>query len=44
MSLNRKVPDGYSPADLPIHAKSGREWGPDNAGSFTPFEMTLLRV
>jgi len=27
-----KVSQGYSPADLPIHAKSGREWGPENAG------------
>ena len=43
MSLKHKVPQGYSPADLPIHAKSGREWGPDNAGSFTPFEMTLCK-
>src|SRR6478736_3551591 len=32
MSLKHKVPQGYSPADLPIHAKSGREWGPENAG------------
>jgi len=28
----QKVSQGYSPADLPIHAKSGREWGPENAG------------
>jgi hypothetical protein len=27
-----KVSQGYSPADLPILAKSGREWGPENAG------------
>src|SRR5690349_24713483 len=27
-----KVSQGYSHADLPIHAKSGREWGPENAG------------
>ena len=32
MSLKHKVPQGYSPADLPIHAKSGRKWGPENAG------------
>jgi hypothetical protein len=32
MSLKRKVPQGSSPADLPILAKSGREWGPENAG------------
>jgi len=24
----RKVPQAYSRADLPIHAKFGREWGP----------------
>jgi hypothetical protein len=35
-----KVPQGYSPADLPIRAKSGREWGPESAGSLTPIEMT----
>ena len=38
-----KVSQGYSPADLPIHAKSGREWGPENTGSFTPFEMTVSK-
>src|SRR6478752_2917928 len=32
MSLKHKVPQGYSPADLPIHAKSGRKWGTQNAG------------
>jgi hypothetical protein len=36
----QKVPPGYSPADLPILAKSGREWGPENAGSLTPIGMT----
>jgi hypothetical protein len=30
--MKRKVPQAYSPADLPIHAKSGRKWGPENAG------------
>ena len=34
---------GYSPADLPILAKNGREWDPDNAGSLTPVEMTLRK-
>jgi hypothetical protein len=37
-----KVPQGYSPADLPIRAKSGREWGPESAGSLTPIGMTSL--
>jgi hypothetical protein len=36
-----KVSQGYSPADLPILAKKRREWGPENAGSLTPFEMTF---
>jgi hypothetical protein len=27
-----KVSQGYSPADLPILAKSGREWGSESAG------------
>jgi len=40
MSLKHKVPQGYSPADLPIHAESGREWDPKTRGSLTPFGMT----
>ena len=32
LAVKHKVSQGYSPADLPIHAKSGREWGPENAG------------
>ena len=35
--------DPGSPAGLPIHAKNGREWGPENAGSLTPFEMTAFK-
>jgi len=27
--FKHKVPPLYSRADLPIHAKTGREWGPD---------------
>jgi len=38
-----KVPQVYSRAELPIHAKSGREWGPECARSFTTFGMTALR-
>ena len=37
----QKVPQGCSPPDLPILAKSEREWGPENAGSLTPFGMTF---
>jgi len=32
LQVNTRVSQGYSPADLPILAKSGREWGPENAG------------
>jgi len=33
-NIKRKIPRSYSPADLPFHAKGGREWGRDNsAGS-----------
>jgi len=39
--VNREVPQGYSPAELPIRAKTGREWGPESAGSLTPFGMTI---
>ena len=31
--VKRKVLPSYSRADLPIHAKTGREWAPTNARS-----------
>jgi hypothetical protein len=32
---NNQVPPAYSRADLPIHAKTGRNWAPDCALSLT---------
>ena len=41
--LKQKVLRSYSQA-LPIHAKTGREWEPENACSFTDLRMTNLVV
>ena len=41
--LKHKVPPLYSRADLPIHVKTGREWGPDCARSLTSVGMTRLK-
>jgi hypothetical protein len=40
--LKHKVLQSYSQA-LPIHARTGREWGPENACSLTDFRMTSFR-
>jgi len=39
IEYNHKVPRAGSRA-LPIHAKSGREWGPENARVAPAFGMT----
>jgi len=41
--LKHKILRSYSQA-LPIHAKTGREWEPENACSFTDLRMTILVV
>lgn len=41
--LKHKVFRSYSQA-LPIHAKSRREWGPENACSFTVLRMANFSI
>ena len=41
--LKRKILRSYSQA-LPIHAKTGREWEPESACSFTGLRMTDVVV